>query len=197
MADRPALGRLARPARRTGVRGVVVVAAAAAAVAAACSKAPETGVAKAADAGAAHAQIVPVTAAQVGEVVKAARGNVVLLNVWATWCHPCREEFPYLVRLQRELGAQGFELVLVSADFENQLPQVVEFLAGQGVDFRSYRKVGSDAEFIDGLDPRWSGALPATFVYDRSGTLRDFWEGDLSYEGFLERLKPWLNDKAS
>jgi hypothetical protein len=39
--------------------------------------------------------------------------------------------------------------------------------------------------------------LPATFVYDRGGTLRDFWEGDLSYDGFLERLKPWLDVTAS
>ena len=144
-----------------------------------------------------EAQIVPVSAAQVREVVAAARGNVVLLNVWATWCNPCREEFPHLVRLQRDLATQGFSLVLVSADFDSQLPKVAGFLADQGVDFRTYRKVGSDAEFIDGLDPRWSGALPATFLYDRSGALRDFWEGDLSYEGFLERLRPWLDVKAS
>jgi thiol-disulfide isomerase/thioredoxin len=196
MSDRPIDRRLSASTVRAGLASrAALIVLAAAALAAACSREP---VADRARAGQGRsAEIVPVTAAQVGEVVKAARGNVVLLNVWATWCHPCREEFPYLVRLQRELGAQGFELVLVSADFENQLPQVGEFLAGQGVDFRSYRKVGSDAEFIDGLDPRWSGALPATFVYDRSGTLRDFWEGDLSYEGFLERLEPWLNDKAS
>jgi len=175
----------------------VAIAAALAALVGACAKSPDAGVARPSGDDAAHAQLVPVTAAQVAEVVAAARGKVVLLNVWATWCNPCREEFPYLVRLHRELGGKGFELVLVSADFENQLPKVTEFLAAEGVDFRTYRKLGADSEFIDGLDPRWSGALPATFVYDRSGTLRDFWEGDLSYEGFLERLEPWLNDKAS
>jgi thiol-disulfide isomerase/thioredoxin len=174
-----------------------MVALAAAALAAACSKGTETGrVPERAEVGR-DAQVVPVTAAEVREVVAAGRGNVVLLNVWATWCNPCREEFPHLVRLHRELAAQGFSLVLVSADFESQLPKVTEFLADQGVSFRTYRKAGSDAEFIDGLDPRWSGALPATFLYDRDGTLRDFWEGDLSYEGFLERLRPWLDVKTS
>ena len=167
------------------------------AAAAACSRAPGAGGSATPAAGGLSPEVVPVTAVQAREVVAAARGKVVLLNVWATWCSPCREEFPHLVRLHRELGGKGFELILVSADFENQLPKVSEFLAAEGVDFRTYRKLGSDSEFIDGLDPRWSGALPATFVYDRSGTLRDFWEGDLSYEGFLERLAPWLNDKAS
>ena len=192
MGHRPPHGvLLLLPALRRGA----VLALIAAAVA--CSKAPEAGRSASPAAGGRQPEVVPVTAVQAREVVAAARGKVVLLNVWATWCNPCREEFPYLVRLHRELGGKGFELVLVSADFENQLPKVTEFLAAEGVDFRTYRKLGADSEFIDGLDPRWSGALPATFVYDRSGTLRDFWEGDLSYEGFLERLEPWLNDKAS
>jgi thiol-disulfide isomerase/thioredoxin len=190
MADRTFLGTGRRSA------GLVLAAAAAVSLALACAKAPGSGAGRAADS-VIRPEVVPVTAAQVAGVVAGARGKVVLLNVWATWCNPCREEFPHLVRLQREQGARGFELVLVSADFDNQLPQVTEFLAGQGVDFRSYRKVGSDNDFINGLDPRWSGALPATFVYDRSGTLRDFWEGDLSYEGFLERLAPWLDDRDS
>lgn len=184
---------------RAGVfGGPAVLGLAAATLMLACSKGPEAGRVplRAGDAREA-ARVVPVTAAQVREVVAAARGKVVLLNVWATWCNPCREEFPHLLRLRRELAAEGFELVLVSADFDNQLPKVTEFLAGQGVDFPTYRKIGSDAEFIDGLDARWSGALPATFVYDRSGTLRDFWEGDLSYQGFLGRVRPWLDVSAS
>jgi len=192
MGDRPPRG--PRPFLPTLRRGAVLALIAAAA---ACSRAPEAGRTAAPATGEREPEVVPVTAAQLGEVVAAARGNVVLVNIWATWCHPCREEFPYLVRLQRELHGQGFELVLVSADFDNQLPKVTEFLAGQGVDFPTYRKIGSDGEFIDGLDPRWSGALPATFVYDRSGTLRDFWEGDLSYQGFLERVRPWLDVSAS
>jgi thiol-disulfide isomerase/thioredoxin len=174
-----------------------VAAVAAAALAVACTRGREGGTVPARAGAGPEAQVVPVTAAEVRQAVAVARGDVVLLNIWATWCNPCREEFPHLVRLRRELAAQGFSLLLVSADFENQLPKVADFLADQGVDFRTYWKVGSDAEFIDGIDPRWSGALPATFVYDRGGTLRDFWEGDLSYDGFLERLKPWLDVTAS
>jgi thiol-disulfide isomerase/thioredoxin len=198
MSDRTASRRLARIdfyARRFG--RATTVAFAGAALAAACTRAPEAGREPTPAGAGRETEIVPVSAAEVRGVVAAARGNVILLNVWATWCHPCREEFPHLVRLQRELAAQGLSLVLVSADFDSQLPKVSEFLAGHGVDFRTYRKVGSDADFIDGLDARWSGALPATFLYDRGGTLRAFWEGELSYQGFLERVRPWLDDKTS
>ena len=45
----------------------------------------------------------------------------------------------------------------------------------------SYLKTGDDMEFIDRLEPRWTGALPATFIYDGGGSLRDFWEGKASY----------------
>jgi thiol-disulfide isomerase/thioredoxin len=196
MSERTASSSPVRIRLGGGVRAGIAVVAFAGALAAACAKGPEAGRTPARVGDGRESQIVPVSAVQVREVVAAARGDVVLLNVWATWCNPCREEFPHLVRLQRELASQGFSLVLVSADFDSQLPKVSEFLDGHGVDFRTYRKVGSDAEFIDGIDPRWSGALPATFLYDRGGTLRDFWEGELSYEGFLERLRPWLDAGA-
>ena len=44
------------------------------------------------------------------------RGKVVLLNLWATWCLPCRKEMPSLDRLQKELGSDKFEVVAVSVD---------------------------------------------------------------------------------
>lgn len=44
------------------------------------------------------------------------RGKVVLLNLWATWCWPCREEMPSLERLQKELGSDAFEVVALSVD---------------------------------------------------------------------------------
>ena len=112
---------------------------------------------------------------------------MVVANVWATWCTPCREEFPDLMRLHREYGSRGLRLVLVSADFEDQAKQARRFLAQQGVDFRSFLKTGNDMEFINGMDPRWTGALPATFVYDGGGRLRDFHEGRTTFAA-LESL---------
>jgi thiol-disulfide isomerase/thioredoxin len=98
-----------------------------------------------------------------------------LVNIWASWCVPCREEFPELLRLERSYRRRGLRLALVSADFD--APAARAFLVKQGVSFRTYLKTGDDMTFINALDPRWSGALPATFVYDGAGRLVSFWEG--------------------
>jgi thiol-disulfide isomerase/thioredoxin len=126
--------------------------------------------------------LVSVTSEGVVKAVQEARGKVVLVNVWATWCDPCRHEFPSLLAVAREFTGRGFKLILVSGDFADQRPKVLQFLARQGVDFPSYLKDEDDMTFINTLNPRWSGALPATFLYDRSGKLREFWEGEASYE---------------
>ena len=122
--------------------------------------------------------------AAVEEIERAARepgARAVVLNVWATWCAPCRQEFPDLVRLGREYRPRGVRLLLVSADFTDQASQAREFLESEGVDFATFLKTGDDMKFIDRLDPRWTGALPATFVYDGRGRLRDFHEGRTTY----------------
>jgi thiol-disulfide isomerase/thioredoxin len=121
--------------------------------------------------------------------VRAPGAKAVVLNVWATWCDPCREEFPDLVRLGHEYAWRGVRMVLVSSDFDSEKPAVTKFLAAQGVDFATYIKSGSDMTFINGLNPRWTGALPATFVYDGQGRLRDFWEGKASYAKMEEHLR--------
>ncbi|MBI2293683.1 MAG: TlpA family protein disulfide reductase, partial [Betaproteobacteria bacterium] len=61
------------------------------------------------------------------------RGKFVLLNIWATWCVPCREEMPTLDRLQARLGGPGFEVVAVSIDRDG-LPAVQEFYLQTGIE---------------------------------------------------------------
>ncbi len=142
--------------------------------------------------GAGRPQVVAASAAEVLAQVKRARGDVVLVNVWATWCQPCREEFPDLLRLRRELSGKRFKLVLVSADFADRLPEVRAFLDQRGVDFTTYLKSGPDQQFIDGLDPKWSGTLPATLIYAPDGHLAEFWEGEASYGQFRSKVAALL-----
>ncbi len=132
------------------------------------------------------------TAADVLKAVKFAAGAVVLVNVWATWCDPCRHEFPALLRVQRELAGRGFRLILVSADFPDQRAKVRQFLAEQGVRFLTFLKAESDMAFIAAIDPRWSGALPASFLYGRNGKLSDFWEGETSYAALAGKVEALL-----
>jgi len=135
------------------------------------------------------------TANDVLGAVRSARGDVVLVNVWATWCDPCRHEFPVLMRVEREFARRGFRLILVSADFAGQRPKVEEFLAQQGVGFPTFLKAEDDMAFIAALDPRWSGALPASFLYGRTGKLRDFWEGETGYDALAGKVKALLGEK--
>lgn len=126
--------------------------------------------------------IVPVDAAAVMDRIEADHGGPVLLNVWATWCRPCRKEMPDLLRLRKTYRGSGFELVLVSADFENQLAAAGEFLDSLGVTFETYHKRQNDVEFIDGIDPDWSGAIPYSALYDARGRRVNSWYGRIDYD---------------
>ena len=133
-------------------------------------------------------EIQPATVGQLRDVVRAGGARVVLLNVWATWCVPCREEFPDLMRIRREYRERGLRLVLVSADIDSQLPAARRFLMEQEVDFLTYLKQGADMPFIDSLDARWSGALPATLLFDGAGRQLRFHEGKTTYDSLKVRI---------
>lgn len=94
------------------------------------------------------------------------RGKVVLLNIWATWCPPCRREMPSLDRLQAKLGGADFEVVAVSIDQGNDaLFLVEEFFSEIGVKhLRIYLDpTGSAARELGAL------GLPVTILVDRGG----------------------------
>lgn len=113
----------------------------------------------------------------------AQEGEVTLVNVWALWCEPCREELPDILRARHELGREGLRLVLISADFEASVADARAFLSTVGVDFPTWRKPsGGDTAWIDALDPGWSGALPASFLFDADGRLLRSWERTVTYE---------------
>src|SRR5690606_18581402 len=87
-----------------------------------------------------------------GENVKlsAHRGKVVLLNVWATWCPPCREEMPTLDRLQAELGGPDFEVLALSVDHKGM--QVVQKFYGD-IGIKHLRPwVDPSPQTLDSLD---------------------------------------------
>lgn len=99
--------------------------------------------------------------------LRSLRGRPVLLNVWATWCHPCREEMPDLERLHRERGAAGLQVVGVSIDERGQEQAISEFLRHFGVTYA----IWLDPE--DRVSPTFALiGVPGTFLFDREGILR-------------------------
>ena len=95
------------------------------------------------------------------------RGKVVLLNVWATWCHPCRDEIPELQAIHERYGERGLELVGVSVDTESADDAIRAFMR----DFRMTYPVWRDPSERISAQFHIVG-VPATFLIDREGILR-------------------------
>ena len=81
------------------------------------------------------------------------RGEVVLLNIWATWCGPCLDEMPSMQRLHRQLGPQGLRIVAVSVD------------AAQGAVARNGQRGGNVGQFARDLGLTFSGQAPTFQVW--------------------------------
>lgn len=118
----------------------------------------------------AQSKLTPVDETGYRNLVAANKGKVVLVDFWATYCVPCRAETPRLVALASKLAARGFQLITVSADEPEQESAAQKFIADNRVPGRAYiRRAKDDDKFINSIDPKWSGALPALFLYDRVG----------------------------
>ena len=125
--------------------------------------------------------LTPLNEAGLDRVIRSEKSKVVVVNVWATWCVPCREEMPLLINLTTRLSSKGVALVLISANDPDEEQAARRFLDSLQVKRKSYiRKTTEDQKFIDSIDLKWSGALPATFVYDRSGKRVQSFFGELS-----------------
>jgi len=138
----------------------------------------------------------PTLLPQVGDTVRFSDylGKVVLVNLWATWCPPCRFETPYLQTLFDEYRDRGFRIVGVSTDSETALKAVRSFTAANGVEYDilldpSSQSTGVFAAF----------GLPASMLVDRAGVIRwmllgPILEGDEEFLGALDQL---LDEEAS
>jgi thiol-disulfide isomerase/thioredoxin len=120
--------------------------------------------------------------------VAAEKGRVVLVSFWATWCAPCREEFPDLVRLHRAYSDKGLTVLGISTDFASQRPAVEKFLEENRPPFPNYHKLagGDDQDFINAVERSWGGELPFTVLFDRQGRKVRVLSGKQSYAD-LER----------
>lgn len=100
--------------------------------------------------------------------LEAFRGKVVVLNLWATWCLPCRKEMPALESLQKQVGGAEFEVVAVNIDTRNfEKPKA--FLAEIGVSALGYYADPSARIFQDLKAAGRAFGMPTTLVIDREG----------------------------
>lgn len=114
------------------------------------------------------------------------RGSPVLINLWATWCPPCREEIPYLQSLHE--SHPDLQVVGVSVDDRGAVATVREYLSAQGVTYTILLDPGMRSMDLFGVP-----GLPATFLVDPSGTVTftrigPVMEGDVPFERALQEL---------
>ncbi|MGA9365076.1 MAG: TlpA disulfide reductase family protein [Bacteroidota bacterium] len=138
-------------------------------------------------------ELLSINEKQVSELKASLKGNVVLVNLWATWCGPCVKEFPHLVKLQRLYEKKGVKVVFISVDEPEDIQAAVRpFLQKQNVTFTTYIKNGDDESFIDAIGTGWRGAIPTTFIFDRTGEQVATLVGARDLSAFESAIKPHL-----
>jgi thiol-disulfide isomerase/thioredoxin len=132
-----------------------------------------------------------------GETIAREKGRVVLVNFWATWCVPCRKEFPILSRLQVRHRRAGLSVLGVSTDFAKEKAAVEKFLREQKPSFPNYRKKsgGDDQKFIEAVDSSWGGELPFSVLYDRSGRKVRVFSGELQIAAVEKEIRSLLGGR--
>jgi thiol-disulfide isomerase/thioredoxin len=107
-----------------------------------------------------------------GKTVKLAdyKGKVVIVNFWATWCGPCRQEIPHLIELREEMGTKEFEVIGVTHNGNDPDPAAVKEFAKQ---FKITYPVGyAEASLIYGLQTEGvANNIPQSFIISRDGQL--------------------------
>ncbi len=108
-----------------------------------------------------------------------------VINFWATWCAPCIKELPYFEELQTKYP-EKYEVILVSLDFKNQYEsRLIPFVKKKNYNSRVVMMGDPKAnDWIDRVDPSWSGAIPATYIY--RGDTRLFAEREFHSIGEIE-----------
>lgn len=96
-----------------------------------------------------------------------------LVTFWATWCDPCREEFPDLVQIDKDYKARGLEFITVSLDDPVDIKTgVPQFLRTMRAAMPAYLLNVADPEpAIKEVDATWGGSLPSTFLFNAQGQL--------------------------
>ena len=111
------------------------------------------------------------------------KGRVTLVNVWASWCVPCRVEHPLLMRLAREAKAD-----VVGINWKDKKPEATAFLAELG---NPFARVGFDQSGRVGIDWGVYG-VPETYVIDRAGRIRYKVVGPITPDEYANRLQPLI-----
>lgn len=137
--------------------------------------------------------ITPVDADQFKAALDTRKGQIVLVNFWATWCRPCLKELPELTALASGYRERGVRLVAVSLDEPNDLAGIVKpFLKDKFPELDTLTRATPDMDgLVSVLDQAWNEVLPTSYVLDRTGRVRTKIQGGrpiAEFEAAVEKL---------
>ena len=123
------------------------------------------------------------------------KGNVVLVNLWATWCKPCVHEMPLLEKLHQNYQGKGLKVVTLSIDEVSKADSlVVPYWEEMNFSMDNYLIAHHDqGAFINKIDPLWLGLLPTSFIFGADGKKLETITGAMSYKGFEKKMLKVLN----
>jgi len=109
-----------------------------------------------------------------------------VVNFWATWCKPCVEELPYFQSVAAANKDKPIKIILVSQDAKTRAAQVMQFMQKNNYTSEAFiLSAGNPNIWIDAIEPKWSGTIPATILY-KNGLKQNFHEGDFPNQKALE-----------
>lgn len=122
------------------------------------------------------------------------KGKPLLVTFWATWCEPCRDEYPMLNELAKQYAPQGLKVVGVSLDQDGDLILMRRFLARYKPIFPNYRKKkGEEDAFVQAVLPGWNGSIPASVFYGKDGQQVGHFVGAGNHETYEAAIKMLLS----
>jgi thiol-disulfide isomerase/thioredoxin len=127
--------------------------------------------------------------------IRAGKAKGTIVNAWASWCGPCKEEFPMLVALRKKLAPRGIELLFVSVDEPETHAAAQTFAAEYGITGELLVARRPLGPFKQALNPDWPGMLPATFLFGPDGKLRHFWGGPVYENELMPTIEDFLAGK--
>jgi len=126
------------------------------------------------------------------KLVQQYQGKPLLVTFWATWCEPCRDEYPMLNELAKQYAPQGLKVVGVNLDDDGDLILMRRFIARYKPIFPNYRKKpGEEVPFRQAVLPGWTGSLPVSVFYAKDGGQVGSFLGERNretYEGAIRSL---------
>lgn len=127
------------------------------------------------------------------------RGQPLLVTFWATWCEPCRDEYPMINELAKRYSSQGLRVIGISLDEDGDLILMRRFLARYRPVFPNYRMKGGRgaSRFAQKVNPQWTGAIPASFLYSADGSQVGQMVGANSRQVYEAALRKLLSMSAS